>query len=139
MKIIQQRELRTAVRFFRVFDRTDYPGSGFSFECDEQGNLISPAGAALDNYHECLAGVVDGQPVVDCGIRRDEWTYTDPKIGICACGEEVILDRFTCTCHGCGRDYNSAGQLLAPREQWGEETGESVADILAADTDRWED
>jgi hypothetical protein len=35
----------------------------------------------------------------------------------------------------CGADYNMSGQMLAPREQWGEETGETVADILAADSD----
>lgn len=34
-------------------------------------------------------------------------------------------------CERCGRDYNSAGQLLAPREQWGEETGETAADYYA--------
>jgi hypothetical protein len=32
-----------------------------------------------------------------------------------------------------------SGHLLAPREQWGEETGESVADILAADSDYRDD
>ncbi|GAH70438.1 unnamed protein product [marine sediment metagenome] len=36
---------------------------------------------------------------------------------------------FTNTCE-CGADYNSAGQLLASRSQWGEETGESLTDIL---------
>lgn len=27
-------------------------------------------------------------------------------------------------CNKCGKEYNSAGQSLAPRSQWGEETGE---------------
>lgn len=35
-------------------------------------------------------------------------------------------------CEKCGREYNSSGQLLAPREQWGEETGEHPADIARA-------
>lgn len=30
----------------------------------------------------------------------------------------------------CGRDLNQGGQELGPREQWGEETGESLSDIL---------
>ncbi len=34
------------------------------------------------------------------------------------------------TCDRCGADYNSSGQMLADRSQWGEETGESLADIL---------
>jgi hypothetical protein len=31
----------------------------------------------------------------------------------------------------CGLDYNMSGQQLAPREQWGEETGETVSEILS--------
>lgn len=54
---------------------------------------------------------------------------TDPAILKCDCGEEVMLWGFTNTCN-CGADYNQSGQRLAPREQWGEETGESLADIL---------
>lgn len=56
----------------------------------------------------------------------------EPAIGKCACGREVELWGFTNTC-ACGADYNSAGQRLAPREQWGEETGETAADILRFD------
>ena len=69
-------------------------------------------------------------------IQESEWrettqaeVYKVPRIGLCQCGEEVILDHFTNTCE-CGRDYNRSGQELAPREQWGEETGESLSDIL---------
>lgn len=43
---------------------------------------------------------------------------------VCDCGETVICDGFTNTCDRCGRDYNWNGTLLAPRSQWGEETGE---------------
>ena len=46
-----------------------------------------------------------------------------PRVGLCPCGEEIELEGFTNTCD-CGRDYNWAGQELAPREQWGEDTGE---------------
>lgn len=48
---------------------------------------------------------------------------------LCDCGREVLCDRFTNTCD-CGADYNFAGQRLADRSQWGEETGESLSDIL---------
>jgi hypothetical protein len=58
-----------------------------------------------------------------------------PAVGVCEeCALPVTLKGFTNTCE-CGADYNMSGDLLAPRDQWGEETGESVADILAADTD----
>jgi len=53
-----------------------------------------------------------------------------PAIGRCTCGCAVYLDHPTNTCEDCGRDYNLRGTLLAPREQWGYETGETAADIL---------
>jgi hypothetical protein len=37
---------------------------------------------------------------------------------------------FTNTCDHCGADYNFAGQRLAPREQWGEETGEHWSECV---------
>jgi len=37
---------------------------------------------------------------------------------------------FTNHCLKCDLDYNFAGQLLAPRSRWGEETGETAADII---------
>jgi hypothetical protein len=53
-----------------------------------------------------------------------------PKWGKCdGCGRRVELDAFTCPCE-CGCDYNMDGWLLTDRAQWGEETGETAADIL---------
>lgn len=49
------------------------------------------------------------------------------RIVVCECGEMVHCTKFTNTCV-CGKDYNFAGDLLAPREQWGEETGEHWTD-----------
>jgi len=46
------------------------------------------------------------------------------------CGEDIYCSEFTNTCGNCGADYNWAGQRLAPREQWGEETGEHPADCV---------
>lgn len=61
--------------------------------------------------------------------RRDKGRGL-PRIGRCVCGFALELERFTNTCR-CGRDYNSSGQELAPRSQWGEDTSETVADILS--------
>lgn len=53
-----------------------------------------------------------------------------PAIGECDdCGAHIQLRGFTNGCQ-CGADYNSGGQRLGPREQWGEETGEHPLDIL---------
>ena len=60
--------------------------------------------------------------------------YTAAAIGRCDdCGRDVYLDKFTNTCE-CGADYNMGGVRLAPRECWGEETGESISDILSVDS-----
>ena len=48
----------------------------------------------------------------------------------CECGHSLQLWAFTNTCNVCGSDYTRDGQLLAPRSQWGEETGESLEEIL---------
>jgi hypothetical protein len=50
----------------------------------------------------------------------------------CHCGNAVFCSGFTNTCD-CGADYNMSGQLLAPRSQWGEETGETADDVINAE------
>lgn len=47
----------------------------------------------------------------------------------CSCGQSVVCSDSTNTC-SCGLDYNWSGVGLAPRSQWGEETGEFLSDIL---------
>jgi hypothetical protein len=54
--------------------------------------------------------------------------YMHPTVVEC-CGQEIECPDFTNTCEICGADYNWNGSHLAPREQWGEETGEHPADI----------
>ncbi len=66
-------------------------------------------------------------------IRRFKYVENGPNIPMrieCTCGHKMDTPDFTNTCV-CGRDYNSCGQQLAPRSQWGYETGESVSDILS--------
>ncbi len=47
------------------------------------------------------------------------------------CRAWFSLDGFTNTCPECEADYNWSGTRLADRSQWGEETGESLSDILS--------
>jgi hypothetical protein len=53
----------------------------------------------------------------------------------CKCGRKLWIwaDQFTNTCERCGRDYDGQGDLLAPRSQWGEETGETYTEIMMGD------
>lgn len=63
------------------------------------------------------------EPTCECETARTTLVIR------CSCGCELLLDSgWSNECH-CGREYNGGGQLLAPRSQWGEETGESMADM----------
>lgn len=51
------------------------------------------------------------------------------RILICDCGQTFeLVDWWAEACPGCGIEYNGAGQKLAPRSQWGEETGETFVE-----------
>jgi hypothetical protein len=127
VKIIEKRKRVTDVSYRLVFNWKHNPGAGFSFLCDENGGVgtsLLPWGA-LGNYSACVTGEynVTGPEVV-----RYENTYTVPAVGRCVCGREVELIGNTNPCD-CGRAYNWSGQELAPRDQWGWETGEHPADV----------
>lgn len=167
MKIIKAREPVEIVEHFRYFTYGD-EGRGFMFRCDEQGNVLLENEASKENYRIATSrnitytknqefkyvgedehgakyepipgtGTEVTEKVYDHGILKFERHHWDDAVGICEdCGEEVVLSGFTNTCD-CGADYNSSGQRLAPRSQWGEETGESLSDILGIDAHDPED
>ena len=73
-------------------------------------------------------------------LMRDPSFYNVRRTTVIeCCGHDLPCPNFTNTCPYCHRDYNMMGQGLAPRSQWGEETGESAADILSVDNGRWYD
>ena len=128
MKIIQERERVETVSYYLDYVWADSPSSGFCFPCDEEGNILTEQmqPAALANLENCRDG---SYLVIFNGVKKRVNHYTKSRIGLRYCGEEVHLDGFTNTCD-CGADYDSNGNLLAPRSQWGEETGEHISDIL---------
>ena len=127
MEIIRNRKHVTSVSHTLAYRYNDASGAissaGFSFNCDEHGNVDESrmAAAGLDNLRKCQDGTHD---VTLVGVERYENSYVEAAVGRCSCGSEVSLDAFTNTCHDCGADYNMSGQRLAPRSQWGYETGE---------------
>lgn len=64
------------------------------------------------------------------GVRHSEtFAFIEPPAVECpCCGERVDLYSNEEQCK-CGAIFNGFGQLLAPRSQWGEETGESLFEI----------
>lgn len=133
MKIIQDRTWRESTTYSLFYEYKGEHGAGYSFNCDENGNIF------LDKLHDVARTqslpYCQNNPELFKKPRIVEYTnrWKEPRIGLCSCGCEIELERFTNTCDGCQADYSSSGELLAPREQWGEETGESVADILSVD------
>lgn len=127
MQIIQKEARIESVEYDWVFQRIGASeGTGFSFGTDESGNLLGMEGEAVDNL---LYALDHPEEYDDRGIERSVWVSRQYAQGICdVCGEIVELSGFTNPCE-CGADYNFAGQRLAPRSQWGEETGEHWSDI----------
>lgn len=136
IKIIRPRERKERTDYSREFEWADCPGAGFSFPCDKQGNvnIDEMCDEAKGNLAGCLNGTMkstSGAGVVDKGIREYVSKWIEPALAECICGHTIELAAFTNTCEKCGRDYNSSGQELAPRSQWGEDTGESLDEILS--------
>jgi hypothetical protein len=119
IEIIKLRKEIKSVEYFLNFSCGD---CFYSFPCDENGkvdeSIINPY--ALENLRKCQSD----SNVIKEGVHKVVNSWVENAVGRCHCGEEVELGHFTCTCEKCGKDYNWNGQELAPREQWGEETGE---------------
>lgn len=75
-----------------------------------------------EGYFTCHQQAKSKKAVRDITVYKRGWTE------VRCCGEWLQCTRFTNTCDNCGADYNMSGQCLAPREQWGEETGEHWSD-----------
>lgn len=127
--------------FIRRFERhyeTNYwlvakapSGSAMIVPCNVDGDPLDCDEQRLAMLDELLAQGADTQ------ITEHETAWNEYAIIRCQnCGAEVELYGFTNTCR-CGADYNMEGVLLADRGQWGEETGETAADILMGGGDEW--
>ncbi len=128
----QPRKPVEETHFELVFRLEDGQGSAFAFACDEHGNVFRDQlpQIALHNLELCLRGEVDGYTVRRGVLRYHTQSFVEDASGTCICGEHVVLhDAWANTCSGCGREYNGHGQLLAVRSRWGEETGESAAEM----------
>ena len=108
--------------YFRLdFNLKEEPSAGFSFDCDEKGNVKITNEAAQKNYEYAKA-----HPEKYDGpfIRKINYTDVEPAHGECSCGNTVYLqNQFmgACQCSKCGKWYNLFGQELLSPEFWREE------------------
>lgn len=136
-EFIRKRQ-KVHIEEYRLVYVTDIKrGTSFSFPCDKEGRVLTLqlSDVALLNFQHCCEG--DISPRVE-DYSYDHWD--NAAIKCVRCDEEVVLHGFTNTCltcktRGITTDYNLSGQLLAPRSQWGEETGETYADIVRGGED----
>lgn len=119
LKDIVESQWITDVTYSREFTRKDT--SGFSFPCDEHGNVFPfEYEEAQRNYERCLANESEFDLEFN-EFRRWKNTYREPAHGTCVCGEEVyLINEYmgACECPKCGRWYNLFGQELLPPDQW---------------------
>lgn len=115
-----EREYITIREYTREFTyKGRYDNAGFTFPCDEKGNLLPDlTEAAKANYARCMATPERFSEFNHFTVRvRHE---TRPH-GTCSCGNEVELyDQYygACQCAKCGSWYNLFGQELLPPDQW---------------------
>jgi len=137
LEITKQRETVTVTEHEQVYEWVDCPGAGFSFPVNDKGEIMidGMTDLAKENLKLCQTGQMrskSGATVIDKGIRSYTRRWIEPAEARCICGHIIQLGSFTNTCERCSRDYNFNGASLAPRSQWGEETGETAGDILSA-------
>ena len=65
----------------------------------------------------------------ELGYYENEFFYRE-SAQIKCCDVWLSLGKFTNTCSVCSADYNGSGQRLAPRQFWGEETGEHWSECV---------
>ncbi len=121
LEIIKERTPINAVDYNREFSLIKDPEAGFSFPCDQQGNIKFASDAAKENYEYAIA-----HPDIyeDMGITQRKYTYTEDAIGRCSCKAEFpIYDQYlgACQCPKCGRWYNLFGQELLDPQYWEED------------------
>lgn len=113
---------------YRLFYETS-EGRGFSFDCDEHGNVNEIKlyhQGVLDNYLKCKSGAVE--TIRPARVESEEYSYYEDAHGTCShCGSEVYLTNTSpefaylgneCPC--CDALYNLSGQELRPRSEWEE-------------------
>ena len=124
MKIIRERQLKEHKELKREFTLIgEEQGNGFSFPCLQDGSPDKN-----DENYDCWKNnfktcIERPDLYIDEGVQIIRWTYTEPALGLCSCGNEVeLIDEYegACECSKCGNWYNMFGQQLIDPVWWEE-------------------
>ncbi len=129
-RIVRPSERKEEISYQLVYDHA-FSGGSYWFPCDAEGKLLPyPLASFAKNMERIQANPgMFAAPRVEKNVNR----WTEPAVLACDCDREVVLEG-DARCE-CGQWYNVLGQKLRPPEQWGEETGETLADILVGGTE----
>ena len=121
LEIISERHPVTRVDYSHDFSRIGDPGAGYSFPCDQDGNITFACDAARENYEYAVS---HPEKIRDDGIIKKKYTYTEPAKGKCKCGSIVLVENQylgAFACGNCGQWYNLSGQELLDPDYWQED------------------
>lgn len=111
LKLISERHPVEVVQYRHNFTLIgEEKGNGYSFPCHADGSLMKEDenyNYWKDNYERCL----QSDDYIDEGVEKESYTYTEPAIGKCSCGENITLSGDV-QCPNCGQWYNIWGQSL---------------------------
>ncbi len=118
IKIIKERKHVHVERWTHDFLDKQDPNFGYTFPVDDRGEYIIEYPEMQSNLDFVLSHL---DQVIDEGIEDRGFDCVEPAVGICSCGEEVVLEdqyQGACSCGKCGQWYNIFGQSLMDPEYW---------------------
>lgn len=113
MRIISHGHTRTITKYYLFYKWKDRCATGFSFPCEEDGELKMNEMSKLDHtiYAACEFGEYSTQ-VDYVGVISDISFERIPAVGECFCNEPVVLLNGKNRCSNCGAVYNQLGEQV---------------------------
>lgn len=130
-KLIKKRTRVEKVHWQHSWTWKHIPGTGYCIESDENGRIA-------DDRQSLYAWCMENEALRYDGLEAIAGAWWEEGEVLCDCGgRATIYSAWLNTCYRCGADYDGNGNRLAPRSQWGADTGESLSDILIGDREDW--
>jgi hypothetical protein len=110
LKMLHHAKSTTEVKWYLFYRWKKRGGTGFTFPCDAEGNMDLRSMSELDEkIFEACEGGEYSEHVDYAGLIREIEFNRLPAVGLCQCGEELILENFKTTCPKCMSAYTQLG------------------------------